>query len=117
MKVSGVVVGVAGVDVILDIMGGSYLPRNIKALAMDGRLFHIATQGGMTGELDINSVIYRRLTVTGSFRYHCEPCDMGTLTALTALCDDMSADSNHQPLHYLLNNDTSFSMANCASVK
>jgi putative PIG3 family NAD(P)H quinone oxidoreductase len=55
-----------GVDVVLDIMGGSYLPRNIKALAMDGRLFHIATQGGMTGELDINSVIYRRLTVTGA---------------------------------------------------
>jgi len=55
------------VDVILDIMGGSYLPRNIKALAMDGRLFHIATQGGTVGELDINSVIYRRLTVTGLF--------------------------------------------------
>lgn len=57
----------AGVDVILDIMGASYLPRNIKALAMDGRLFLIATQGGAVGEIDLNAVIYRRLIVTGSF--------------------------------------------------
>jgi len=55
-----------GVDVILDIMGASYLPRNIKALAMDGRLFHIATQGGEVGEIDLNAVIYRRLTVAGA---------------------------------------------------
>lgn len=57
----------AGVDVILDIMGAPYLPRNIKALAIDGRLFHIATQGGTIGEIDLNAVIYRRLTVTGLF--------------------------------------------------
>lgn len=68
MHLNATIVG-AGVDVILDIMGGSYLPRNIKALAMDGRLCHIATQGGTTGELDINAVIYRRLTVTGSFTH------------------------------------------------
>lgn len=55
-----------GVDVILDIMGGSYLPRNIKALAMDGRLFLIAAQGGKTGELDIVAIMSRRLTVTGA---------------------------------------------------
>ncbi|KAG0617845.1 hypothetical protein M758_4G019700 [Ceratodon purpureus] len=58
--------GGKGVDVILDIMGAPYLPRNIKALAIDGRLFHIATQGGTIGEIDLNAVIYRRLTVTGA---------------------------------------------------
>jgi NADPH2:quinone reductase len=63
----------AGVDVILDIMGASYLPRNINALAMDGRLFLLATQGGEIGEINLTSVIYRRLTVTGSFAPPTEP--------------------------------------------
>jgi len=58
--------GGKGVDVILDIMGASYLPRNINALAMDGRLFLLATQGGEIGEINLTSVIYRRLTVTGA---------------------------------------------------
>jgi NADPH2:quinone reductase len=63
----------AGVDVILDIMGASYLPRNINALAMDGRLFLLATQGGEIGEINLTSVMYRRLTVTGSFAPPTEP--------------------------------------------
>jgi NADPH2:quinone reductase len=57
----------------LDIMGASYLPRNINALAMDGRLFLLATQGGEIGEINLTSVIYRRLTVTGSFAPPTEP--------------------------------------------
>lgn len=55
-----------GVNVILDMVGGSYLPRNIKCLADEGRLVIIALQGGPKGEGDLSLVMRRRLTVTGS---------------------------------------------------
>ncbi len=55
-----------GVNVILDMVGGSYLPRNVKALADDGRLVIIALQGGPKGEADLSHVMRRRLTITGS---------------------------------------------------
>jgi putative PIG3 family NAD(P)H quinone oxidoreductase len=55
-----------GVDVVLDIVGGSYLQRNIDALAQDGRLVMIGRQGGGKSELDIMSVLRKRLTLTGS---------------------------------------------------
>src|SRR5690606_6685963 len=55
-----------GVDVILDMVGGAYLPRNLEALAMDGRLVTIGIQGGAAGTLDLWRVMRRRLTLTGS---------------------------------------------------
>jgi NADPH2:quinone reductase len=55
-----------GVDVILDMVGGSYLARNIQALATQGRLVIIATQGGTRGEMDLLRVMQHRLTITGS---------------------------------------------------
>jgi putative PIG3 family NAD(P)H quinone oxidoreductase len=55
-----------GVDVVLDMVGGSYLARNIQALAIEGRLLSIATQGGSKGELDIARVMQRRLVITGA---------------------------------------------------
>ncbi|MFZ1181478.1 MAG: NAD(P)H-quinone oxidoreductase [Herbaspirillum sp.] len=55
-----------GVDVILDMVGGDYLPREIRALADDGRLALIALLGGAKGQLDLSQVLRRRLTVTGS---------------------------------------------------
>lgn len=55
-----------GVDVILDMMGGDYLPREINCLADDGRLVLIALLGGRTGTLDMGQVLHRRLSVTGS---------------------------------------------------
>jgi len=55
-----------GVDVILDMVGGDYLPREIKTLADDGRLVVIALLGGAKGQLDLSQVLRRRLTVTGS---------------------------------------------------
>ncbi|EIJ46960.1 NADPH:quinone oxidoreductase [Herbaspirillum sp. GW103] len=58
--------GGRGVDVILDMVGGNYLPREIKALADDGRLVFIAQLGGSKGELDMGQVMRRRLTITGS---------------------------------------------------
>ena len=58
--------GGRGVDLILDIMGGSYLSRNLAALAVDGRLVQIGLMGGETASIDLRSVIGRRLTITGS---------------------------------------------------
>jgi NADPH:quinone reductase len=55
-----------GVDVILDIMGGTYLPREINCLADDGRLVLIALLDGRRGTLDMGQILHRRLTVTGS---------------------------------------------------
>ena len=55
-----------GADVILDMVGGPYLPRNIEALADDGRLVQIAFLQGAKVEVDLNQVMRRRLTLTGS---------------------------------------------------
>ena len=55
-----------GADLILDMVGGSYLPRNIKALADDGRLVQIAFLTGSKVELNFAKVMMRRLTITGS---------------------------------------------------
>lgn len=55
-----------GADVILDMVGGDYLSREIKTLADDGRLVVIALLGGAKGELDLSQILRRRLTVTGS---------------------------------------------------
>lgn len=58
--------GGKGVDVILDMVGGDYLPREIACLADDGRIGLIAVQGGTKAELDLGTLLRRRLTVTGS---------------------------------------------------
>lgn len=55
-----------GVDVVLDMVGGSYVAREVKALAEDGRLVFIATLGGPKGEIDIFTVMRKRLSITGS---------------------------------------------------
>ena len=56
-----------GVDLILDMVGGSYLPRNIAILAMEGRLVQIAFLGSpITEKLDFTAVMVRRLVLTGS---------------------------------------------------
>ena len=58
--------GGRGVDVILDMVGGPYLQRNLEALAPEGRLVVIGLQGGASAELPLLKVLQRRLTVTGS---------------------------------------------------
>jgi NADPH2:quinone reductase len=55
-----------GVNVILDMVAGDYLPREIECLADDGRLVIIALLGGAKAPLDMSAVLRRRLTVTGS---------------------------------------------------
>jgi putative PIG3 family NAD(P)H quinone oxidoreductase len=55
-----------GVDVVLDMVGGDYLARNVKCLASGGRHVSIAFQRGATGELDLMAVMRRGLMLTGS---------------------------------------------------
>ncbi|MFD1880213.1 NAD(P)H-quinone oxidoreductase [Paracoccus pacificus] len=55
-----------GANLILDMVGGSYIPRNIKALADDGRLVFIAFLGGAKADLNFAQVMTRRLTITGA---------------------------------------------------
>lgn len=58
--------GGKGVDVVLDMVGASYLMRNIAALAVEGRLVHIALMGGSTGSIDLYQLMAKRVSVTGS---------------------------------------------------
>ncbi|WP_222910211.1 NAD(P)H-quinone oxidoreductase [Pseudomonas sp. DNDY-54] len=55
-----------GVDVILDMVGGDYIPRNVKSLAVEGRLVQIAFLKGARVELDAAPIMRKRLTFTGS---------------------------------------------------
>lgn len=56
----------AGVDVVLDMVGGDYVPRNLACLADDGRHVTIAFQRGAKAEIDMSQLMRRRLTMTGS---------------------------------------------------
>jgi len=58
--------GGRGVDVVLDMVGGEYFARNIDVLALEGRLVEIATLHGVKAELNIQTIMGRRLTITGS---------------------------------------------------
>jgi NADPH:quinone reductase len=55
-----------GVNVILDMVAGAYVARELKCLAEDGRLVFIAVQGGVEAQIDAGAVLRRRLTITGS---------------------------------------------------
>ena len=61
-----VATGGKGVNVILDMVGGDYVPKELKSLAEDGRLVMIAFLRGNKTELDINEVMRKRLQITGS---------------------------------------------------
>ncbi len=58
--------GGRGVDVILDMVGGDYIDKNIRALADDGRLVNIGYQSGSQATIDFMRVMLKRLTLTGS---------------------------------------------------
>lgn len=60
------ITGGKGVDVVLDMVGGDYLPRNLQCMADDGRHVSIAFQRGATAEIPIVEIMRRRLTLTGS---------------------------------------------------
>jgi NADPH2:quinone reductase len=58
--------GGRGVDIVLDMVGGDYAPRNLECLAEDGRHVSIAVQRGATAELNLAKIMQRRLVLTGS---------------------------------------------------
>jgi putative PIG3 family NAD(P)H quinone oxidoreductase len=58
--------GGKGVDVVLDMVGGDYFPRNIETLGVGGRLVQIATLRGSKAEIVLPAIMQRRLTITGS---------------------------------------------------
>ncbi len=76
-----------GVDVVLDMVGGDYVPRNLACLAEDGRHVSIAFQRGATAQVDISSLMRRRQTMTGS-----------TLRARNASFKAALADEIHRTL-------------------
>jgi putative PIG3 family NAD(P)H quinone oxidoreductase len=58
--------GAKGVDVVLDIVGGEYLQKNIECLAMHGRLIQIGLLGGSRAEINLRPLMQKRLSLTGS---------------------------------------------------
>lgn len=60
------ITGKKGVNVILDMVGGDYIPRNVKCLAMEGRLVSIAFLQGSEASVNFMPVMLKRLTITGS---------------------------------------------------
>jgi NADPH2:quinone reductase len=76
------VTGGAGVDVILDMVGGPYIARNIRSLAMDGRLVQIAfLEGSKVEQFDFLHVMTRRLTITGSTMRPRSTAEKGAIAA------------------------------------
>ncbi len=73
--------GGRGVDVILDIVGGAYTPRNLACLARDGRLVQIGLIGGATTEISLQPILLRRLTITGSTLRPRSPDQKGEIAA------------------------------------
>jgi len=70
-----------GVDVVLDMVGGAYFARNVDVLAAEGRLVEIATLQGAKAELNIQTIMQRRLTITGSTLRARPIADKGAIAA------------------------------------
>ena len=60
------ITGGAGVEVVLDMVGGDYVPRNLQCLSVEGRHVTIAAQGGAKATINVADLMVRRLTMTGS---------------------------------------------------
>jgi NADPH2:quinone reductase len=74
------ITGGKGVQAVLDMVGGDYLPRNVQCLAEDGRHVTIAVQRGITAEINIAMIMMKRLTLTGS-TLRARPVSFKTLVA------------------------------------
>jgi NADPH2:quinone reductase len=71
--------GGEGVDVVLDIVGADYVPRNLECLRMHGRLVQIGLIGGSKSAFDLRPVLQRRLTITGSTLRPRTPAEKGAI--------------------------------------
>jgi putative PIG3 family NAD(P)H quinone oxidoreductase len=70
-----------GVDVVLDIVGGDYFPRNLECLARDGRLVQIGLIRGATSEIPLRQILLKRLTISGSTLRIRTPREKGAIAA------------------------------------
>jgi putative PIG3 family NAD(P)H quinone oxidoreductase len=70
-----------GVDVVLDIIGGDYTPRNLDCLARDGRLVQVGVMGGATTQISLRTILLKRLTITGSTLRIRTPEEKGAIAA------------------------------------
>ena len=68
-----------GVDVVLDIIGGAYAQRNLECLARDGRLVQIGVMGGSSAEVQLRTIMLKRLTLTGSTLRIRTPAEKGAI--------------------------------------
>jgi putative PIG3 family NAD(P)H quinone oxidoreductase len=75
------VTGGRGVDVILDIIGGNYTPKNLECLARDGRLVQVGLMGGADVSISLRLILLKRLTVTGSTLRIRTPAEKGTIAS------------------------------------
>ena len=75
----------AGVDIILDMVAGAYIAKEVQCLREDGRLVLIAVQGGVKSEFNAGLVLRRRLTITGSTL---RPRPIAFKTAIARACRD-----------------------------
>ena len=73
--------GGRGADVILDIVGGPYLARNVAALATGGRLLVVSTQGGSSAELDLQMLMRKRASILASTLRARPPADKAVIVA------------------------------------
>jgi NADPH:quinone reductase-like Zn-dependent oxidoreductase len=55
-----------GVDVILDVIGGDYVARNIRAAAIGGRIIQVGVMGGGKAEVDVGSLLPKRVSIIGT---------------------------------------------------
>jgi putative PIG3 family NAD(P)H quinone oxidoreductase len=70
-----------GVDVVLDMVGGEYTPKNLECLAREGRLVQIATMGARTATISLRAIMMKRLTITGSMLRARTPPEKGAIAA------------------------------------
>ena len=68
-----------GLDVVLDIVGGDYLPRNLECLRLNGRLIQIGLLGGSKAMVDLRAILQKRLTITGSTLRARTPAEKGLI--------------------------------------
>jgi NADPH2:quinone reductase len=68
-----------GVDIVFDIVGGDYLPRNLECLRLNGRLIQIGLIGGSKASVDLRAILQKRLTVTGSTLRARTPAEKGAI--------------------------------------
>ncbi|WP_415183362.1 NAD(P)H-quinone oxidoreductase [Phaeovulum sp.] len=103
--------GEGGADLILDMVGGSYISRNIKALADDGRMVFIAFLEGPKAEINFAQVMMRRLTLTGStLRPQSDGAKAAIALELKKNLWPLIATGKVQPVH-----DSEFALADAAA--